>query len=71
LTAEKLASTVYTVVKKYTSEEEINSQLRELTAEVRRVRNEFLDRSRPRPWRERLIGRSEPPPPDTARPHET
>jgi hypothetical protein len=67
----KLASTGYTVVKHYTSEEEINSQLRELTAEVRRLRHEFLDRSRPRPWRERLIGRSEPPPPDSSRPRET
>jgi hypothetical protein len=57
---------LYTVVKKFTSEEEINSQLRDLTAEVRRLRSEFLQRTqKPIRLRERAIGRGESPAPQS------
>jgi len=59
-------------VKKFTSEEEINSQLRDLTAEVRRLGSEFLDTTRPRSLlRERLIGRYESSPPESTSSRDT
>jgi hypothetical protein len=59
-------------VKKFTSEEEINSQLRDLTAEMRRLRSELVDRTRPRSLRqERLIGRHLSSPPESTSSRDT